>query len=122
MPAPNQPIQADACTSAALTEITPEKEPVQPSSPVRVSIYVQQFCQICLYAYQVADTIRADFPQISLQVVDIGDPQAEIPEIVFATPTYLLNDYLWSLGNPAPEEVNERLHQALSVPHNSISA
>lgn len=78
-------------------------------SEIRVEIYVTQHCPVCAYAHEVAATIRADFPKVDLRVIDLMQTSEAIPEAVFATPTYLLNGRLWSLGNPAPEDVRRRL-------------
>ncbi|MCL4831291.1 MAG: hypothetical protein KJZ86_02585 [Caldilineaceae bacterium] len=80
---------------------------------VRVDIYVTAHCIICEYAYEVADIIRSDFPEVKVRMLDLAHIDEEIPEAVFATPTYLLNGRLWSLGNPAPEEVQSRISLAL---------
>jgi hypothetical protein len=42
-----------------------------------------------------------------VRLVDIQGSQEKIPEAVFATPTYLLNGRLWSLGNPSLEKIYE---------------
>ena len=42
-------------------------------------------------------------------MIDMEHPLEAIPEAVFATPTYLLNGRLWSLGNPSPAKVQETL-------------
>lgn len=42
-----------------------------------------------------------------MRLVDVHETEEAIPELVFATPTYLLNGRIWSLGNPSPEKVNE---------------
>lgn len=81
--------------------------------PPRVEIYVADHCMICEYAHEVAERIRTDFPRVELTVVNVSHPVADVPEQVFATPTYLLNGRLWSLGNPSPEDVQRRLAQAL---------
>jgi len=78
-------------------------------APVRVEIYVTRHCPVCAYAHEVAATIRADFPEVDLRVIDLMQTAEAIPAAVFATPTYLLNGRLWSLGNPAPEDVRRRL-------------
>lgn len=78
-------------------------------SPVRVEIYVADHCYVCEYAYEIADAIRQNFPQVDLRIVNVADAMAQIPEVVFATPTYLLNGRIWSLGNPSWEEVRVRL-------------
>ncbi|MEZ4612544.1 MAG: hypothetical protein R2838_20260 [Caldilineaceae bacterium] len=32
-------------------------------------------------------------------------PDAVVPEVIFATPTYLLDGRVWSLGNPSAEKI-----------------
>lgn len=80
----------------------------------RVEIYVADHCMVCEYAYEVADAIRHDFPQVDLQIVNLSHSTTVIPESVFATPTYLLDGRLWSLGNPSPADVHSRLSEALT--------
>ncbi|MEZ4865257.1 MAG: hypothetical protein R3C14_28325 [Caldilineaceae bacterium] len=77
--------------------------------PVSIVIYVSKDCFVCDYAYEVAATIRREFPEVAIDIVDIAETTTTIPESVFATPTYLLNGRLWSLGNPAPEKVTTTL-------------
>jgi 2-methylcitrate dehydratase PrpD len=78
-------------------------------SVVSLVIYVASHCPTCAYAHEVADLIRQLFPQVALRLVDIEHPGGEIPEIVFATPTYLLNGRIWSLGNPSLRQVCDTL-------------
>lgn len=70
-------------------------------------IYVAQHCPVCHYAFEVADEIRERFPDVNLRLVDMETTDEEIPERVFATPTYLLNGRVWSLGNPSPTLIVE---------------
>lgn len=79
----------------------------------RVDIYVADHCAVCAYAYEVAETIHRDFPEVELVITNLSHTTEAIPDTVFATPTYLLNGRLWSLGNPSPEDVQTRLSQAL---------
>lgn len=76
---------------------------------IALDIYVAQHCSNCAYAYEVAAEIRRQFPHVQVRMVDMGNPTAVIPEVVFATPTYLLNGRVWSLGNPSPTKVQETL-------------
>ncbi|GEM_PF-3846075 len=85
------------------------------SKRIVVRIYVAEHCQACEHTYQVAESIRAHFPQVELHIVDLATTQETIPEEVFATPTYLLNGRVWSLGNPSPEEIATRLGQAVQA-------
>ncbi len=82
---------------------------------VRVDIYVMEGCYACIYSKEVAARIRVDFPTVQVRLVDIHTTPDPLPEAVFATPTYLLNDQLWSLGNPSPQDVQERLGGELRV-------
>lgn len=83
------------------------------SAPVHVDIYIAEGCFSCVYSREVAAAIRSNFPEIQVRLIDIGDPKTRIPEAVFATPTYLLDGQVWSLGNPSPQDVQERLSAAL---------
>ena len=76
---------------------------------VEVVIYVSDHCMVCDYADEVAATIRRDFPQVAVRLVDLSTATEPIPESIFATPTYFLNGRLWSLGNPSPEQVAREL-------------
>lgn len=75
----------------------------------RVEIYVAEHCLLCEYAYEIAEGIRDNFPGVDLRIVNLSQTTEPIPDAVFATPTYLLNGRLWSLGNPSREEIQARL-------------
>lgn len=77
--------------------------------PVSIDIYIAPYCPTCLYAHEVAAGIRQNFPRVHLRLIDMSTTTEPIPEAVFATPTYLLNGRLWSLGNPSPAKVHETL-------------
>jgi hypothetical protein len=90
----------DACELAS---------PVDQEDQVEVTIYVAQHCRTCDYSYQVAEDIQRDFPDVNVRIVDLEHTTEMVPEAVFATPTYLLNGLVWSLGNPSPAKVEETL-------------
>lgn len=75
----------------------------------RVAIYVTDHCANCDYAREVARLIRADYPRVTVAVIDLADPQEPVPDAVFATPTYLIDGRLWSLGNPSPQQIRDKL-------------
>lgn len=81
---------------------------------IRVDIFIAKHCFVCEYSHEVAAFIRAEFPQIQLRLIDMDNPQIEIPDFVFATPTYLLNGRLWSLGNPSNEDVLDKIGSMLA--------
>lgn len=72
-----------------------------------LTIYVSSHCSVCAYAYEVAELIRRNFSQVHVHLIDIHSGEETIPEAVFATPTYLLNGHVWSLGNPSAEKIQE---------------
>jgi alkyl hydroperoxide reductase subunit AhpF len=82
---------------------------------VTVEIYIANHCHICEYTFEVAEMIRQEYPQVELHIIDLMDPDKVIPPQVFATPTYLLNGSLWSLGNPSIEDMRTRLSRALGI-------
>ncbi len=82
---------------------------------ISLRIYVTDHCTNCAYSYTVADVIRHDFPEVDLRFINMSNPQEEIPDVVFATPTYLLNGRVWSLGNPSMEQVQETLSRLISA-------
>lgn len=89
-----------------------EPAPVQPvdqECPITLMIYVAQHCSTCDYTYEVAAAIQREYPQVHIQIVDLEQTTEAIPEFVFATPTYLLDGRVWSLGNPSPAQVQETM-------------
>lgn len=74
-----------------------------------VDIYVSENCFVCDYAYEVASTIEREFPQVNVRMINLQTSNEKIPDIVFATPTYVLNGRVWSLGNPSLPQVREKL-------------
>ncbi len=88
--------------------------PSEQSALIQVAIYVAPHCGNCQYAYVIAEQIRTEFPQVELRIVDLAAGEEEIPESVFATPTYLLNGRVWSLGNPSHQQVREKLGSLVS--------
>lgn len=75
----------------------------------QVSIYVAADCGNCDYAWEVAKLIRGEYPHVTVTIIDLANPHEPVPDAVFATPTYLLDGHLWSLGNPSPQQVHDKL-------------
>jgi hypothetical protein len=76
------------------------------AAPDILTIYVAGSCANCRYAYELAQLIRTRYPHVRVRMVDLENAAEAIPEQVFATPTYLLNGQVWSLGNPSPEKLD----------------
>ena len=80
---------------------------------IQISIYVAQHCSNCDYAREVAQSIQQHYPQVEVELIDMETTDKPIPDSVFATPTYLLNGRVWSLGNPSQQQVDEALTELL---------
>lgn len=118
-----QPV--DGCVREARQSVRNPKTLEQASSPAAgaaapaedagvaathtVVIYVSDHCANCEYAREVAAFIRTEYPWVHLRMVDLATPEEVIPDSVFATPTYLLDDRVWWLGNPSLRQVRETL-------------
>ena len=70
-----------------------------------LKIYIAEHCPGCIEAQHIAIRISQDYPDVTVQVIDMSTTEEVIPEDVFATPTYLLNDRVVSLGNPGPDDI-----------------
>ena len=71
-----------------------------------LKVFIVENCPGCDEARQIAARVEQDYADlIKIEVINITDAQAIVPEAVFATPTFMLNDRVVSLGNPSPKEV-----------------
>ncbi len=71
-----------------------------------LKVFIIENCPSCNEALNIAARVEQDYSDfINIEVIDITDAQAVVPEAVFATPTFMLNDQIVSLGNPSPKEV-----------------
>jgi hypothetical protein len=71
----------------------------------RLSVYVLSECAICRFAVETAAEIRRAYPHVRVEVIDLATTRDPVPDVVFATPTYLLDGRVWSLGNPSAEQI-----------------
>ncbi len=78
-----------------------------------LEIYVEAGCSTCERARELADQVARHYPKLAVDVVDISDTDREVPEAVFAVPTYVFNGAVISLGNPSYEELTEKLNGSL---------
>ena len=68
-------------------------------------IFVKDNCPGCVEARQIAIRVEQEYPQLKVEMINISDPRATVPEAIFATPTYMLGNRIVSLGNPGPAEI-----------------
>lgn len=78
-----------------------------------LKIFVAEDCPNCATAREIAEHIEQEYPNCRLEVIDIADKQAAVPDAVFATPTFMLNDRIVSLGNPALTEAMRWVEEAM---------
>jgi hypothetical protein len=69
-----------------------------------LKIFIEAGCYGCLRAQEIAAEMVRRFPGVSIRLVDIGEAE-DVPESVFAVPTYQLDGKTVFLGNPAVEEL-----------------
>jgi hypothetical protein len=68
-------------------------------------VFVREECAGCGEARRIAAWVKQAFPKLRVELIDVADPHAMVPEAVFATPTYMLNSHVVSLGNPSPAQI-----------------
>lgn len=81
-----------------------------------LKIFITEHCPGCSEAYQIAAWAAQSYTNLIVELIDINLPDAVVPEAVFATPTYMLDDRIISVGNPSRTEVAEWVRKVLTHP------
>lgn len=81
---------------------------------MRLEIVVAPDCLGCEQARAIAAEVRARFPGVDVDLIEVGR-ERPVPAIVFATPTYLLDGVVVSLGNPSREHLAELISVGLAA-------
>ena len=68
-------------------------------------VYIAEHCPGCTEARNTAIRIKRDYPDVTVRLIDIANTGEVIPDEIFATPTYVLNNQVVSLGNPGPDDI-----------------
>lgn len=84
-----------------------------------IQVYIASSCPVCVYSRRLAAKIAERCPQIDIELIDIAEAEHDLPDTVFATPTWLWDGRLFSLGNPDPAQVWRRLAE-VQLPTHSI--
>jgi len=74
----------------------------------RLDVYVEAGCWLCHRARALADHVKLAHPEVLVSVIDVGTADAR-PTALVATPTFLLNGKVLSLGNPSREELDRAI-------------
>lgn len=82
-----------------------------------LKIFVAEHCSGYEAALAIVDTIKHHYPQaFTVELIHLTDAQADIPDRVFATPTYMLDNQIVSLGNPRPEDITQWVQKSTVYP------
>ncbi|MDX1613637.1 MAG: hypothetical protein R3300_04955 [Candidatus Promineifilaceae bacterium] len=73
-------------------------------------VYVAQECWFCDEARRLVAKLGPQFPHVTIELRDLDD--ARRPDAVFATPTYVLDGRIISLGNPTESQLSKHLTNA----------
>lgn len=73
-----------------------------------LKVYVEEACWNCDEARRLVDWAKETFPAVCIQLVE-AETAAEWPASIFAVPTYMLNDQLYSIGNPTRDSLGQTL-------------
>ncbi len=74
-----------------------------------LEIYVQEGCFGCQRSFELAERARGAFPEMQVEIVDMRSTDGVYRSQVAATPTYILDGEIISLGTPAPAELEAML-------------
>ncbi len=81
----------------------------------RLQVVVSRHCFSCQQSVEIAHTLAREFPKLCVQIINLDEPCAVKPKVVFAVPTFLLNDRIVSLGTPYLHDIRNRIEKALAV-------
>ncbi len=79
---------------------------------VKLQVYIKDDCWTCAESRRIVADIAPQFPQISVELVDMET--SNLPQDVFAVPTYVLDGRIISLGNPYRDVLRREIKDALS--------
>jgi predicted thioredoxin/glutaredoxin len=74
-----------------------------------LEIYVQEGCFGCQRSFELAERARGAFPEMQVEIIDMLSTDGIYRRQVAATPTYILDGEIISLGNPSPAELEAML-------------
>ncbi len=78
---------------------------------VTLQVYIEDDCWSCAESRRIVEEIAPQFPEVAMELVNLS--RHHRPDNVFAVPTYMLNGKIISLGNPYPNELRQKLLDAL---------
>ncbi len=90
---------------------------------IHLQIYVQKACASCTRSRQLAAMIAGEYNQIEVEIIEIESLSVDQwPEVLFATPTWLLNGQRVCLGTPDPLRLRQKIDALIATPSNASSS
>ena len=80
-----------------------------------LKVFVAEHCISCEETHQLAMRVEQIYPDVIVEVIDVGVYPERVPDNVFAIPTFMLNDRIISLGNPTFDEVVDQIEQVVTT-------
>jgi alkyl hydroperoxide reductase subunit AhpF len=80
---------------------------------MHLEIYISNHCANCQEAVLIAEVARS-IAGLVVTIVNLDEPGQRVSSQVFATPTYVLNGLVLSLGNPRRDAFLARLRAGLA--------
>jgi hypothetical protein len=78
----------------------------------RLEIYIEEGCLACRRSIELGGEMRRQFPEAEVVIIS-GPSGGEHRSMVLATPTFILNGEIISLGNPSHTQLEEALRTAM---------
>jgi hypothetical protein len=70
-------------------------------------VYIASGCPASQISLRLIDRLQTRYPDLPLEVVNVSEPGAVVPDEVFGTPIYTWDDQVLFLGNPSEEALIE---------------
>ncbi len=77
---------------------------------MRLDIYIADHCENCQEALRLARLAR-DIPGVEVRVINLDTTTEAVPARIVATPMYLLDGHVISMGNPYLDDLLRMLGQ-----------
>jgi hypothetical protein len=72
-------------------------------------VYIASECPASQISLRLIDRLQARYPDLPLEVVNVSEPGAVVPDEVFGTPIYTWDNRVLFLGNPSEEALIEHV-------------
>lgn len=75
-----------------------------------IRVYTGPCCTGSDRARNLVEWVRTSHPDANIEVVEVDD-LTEVPESLFALPTWYRDADVWKLGNPSPSELIQAIKE-----------